>query len=807
MPNNQMKIGTIKSFVRKGDRVTVYFANGKSDRFIAQNDITSREVMVMGDRAFSQDAGQVKLVTTTRLFKSRNNYEEGGRYPYLSVFINDQDQLVVTYNGSQRILGDIPFNQLTSVNLNHQGNGIFTGVVLSKNKEQIAIFSNKKIKLVITIPPLENIPNRDRNWMAATNNKLSGNVVWNISYPPTVNFRFYLSPQTYPAIQNEIEDSYSAGNGLNIGSAASFPNWNNIGASFPPGYRYNTSNTYSYTDSRTVLNETPGGYTNKTLAWNYQTGPTVYLYFISLRESPGSALFFINSLFSPTNLTNSFNTEISSNWEGVAIIPIYDSLTSVYPDDFFPEQPVRNLEIKITRKGNARNIVNETSNFNISVDNSAQYLLNGNSAFNYERFVEEIRERIVPIRVNDYQSAEDKDFLERQLNIVIQQTATATNSRFSSIAGTTMTSNYQENFKNSYISNSIPFIFNCGELGIYWHFAESFEDTYNLTFIALNDAKPLFQYGTAVNSPPFPIPNKPGAVVNSIGTDYYRNGNNRESKESYTKQERSSYNTYKIAYLNKPVITAIAGYAAICSFNQSKKIYDFYLDVTSDQNITIDVTYQRYTNVYYQRIQTETNSGGFAEVSQANTTFQKKTLNVNDIRNFDFNNQHVVLKTTYQSKIYLALVLIESTVYTETIDNNINFRQFDYQNITKLNGKILAVKEIKSFFTTSSFVFTVDGCAIFQFLDPFRTNVIKNESTDKVYLASTMTFPVTEKETQALLFELRDNGFTFVAVVGGDVSDVDRSPSKVPVGSPLTAYDDHADKWIKYWDRPPASFW
>lgn len=71
-----LQIGYIKSFARKGDRVTVYFPNGRSDRFVANNDLTSTKVVVMGDRVFSEDAAQQKLVTTTRLFKSKTGYKE-----------------------------------------------------------------------------------------------------------------------------------------------------------------------------------------------------------------------------------------------------------------------------------------------------------------------------------------------------------------------------------------------------------------------------------------------------------------------------------------------------------------------------------------------------------------------------------------------------------------------------------------------------------------------------------------------------------------------------------------------------------
>ena len=66
-----IKIGRVKSFVQKGQRVTVYFDSGKSGKFVAQTDITSTLVAVMGDYAFSEDVANLNLSTTQRLFKSK----------------------------------------------------------------------------------------------------------------------------------------------------------------------------------------------------------------------------------------------------------------------------------------------------------------------------------------------------------------------------------------------------------------------------------------------------------------------------------------------------------------------------------------------------------------------------------------------------------------------------------------------------------------------------------------------------------------------------------------------------------------
>ena len=70
--SNNVRFGFIKSLAQKGDRVTVYFDNGTSNSFIAQNDLTANKVAVIGDRVFSEDVSRSQLVRTTELFKSKN---------------------------------------------------------------------------------------------------------------------------------------------------------------------------------------------------------------------------------------------------------------------------------------------------------------------------------------------------------------------------------------------------------------------------------------------------------------------------------------------------------------------------------------------------------------------------------------------------------------------------------------------------------------------------------------------------------------------------------------------------------------
>lgn len=72
------KIGNIKSSAKQGDRVTVYFSNGKSGEYIADHDLTSNTVAVIGNHAFSGDRSVRKSSEITNLLKTKNEYEEGG---------------------------------------------------------------------------------------------------------------------------------------------------------------------------------------------------------------------------------------------------------------------------------------------------------------------------------------------------------------------------------------------------------------------------------------------------------------------------------------------------------------------------------------------------------------------------------------------------------------------------------------------------------------------------------------------------------------------------------------------------------
>ena len=115
MSNTQpIKIGYIKTFAEKGDRITVYFADGSTGSFTAQNDLISSEVVVMGDRVFSEDVSRSLLSRTTELFKSQQLDIGEVSYPWAYLFsiddyeaMQDSEGREIQYTDSSWSLDDL----------------------------------------------------------------------------------------------------------------------------------------------------------------------------------------------------------------------------------------------------------------------------------------------------------------------------------------------------------------------------------------------------------------------------------------------------------------------------------------------------------------------------------------------------------------------------------------------------------------------------------------------------------------------------------------------------------------------------
>lgn len=79
------RIGNISSPTKRGDYVTVYFEDGITGQYIAQTDLTSSKVAVLGNRAFSDDEASVEL-NFREVFKNTHSYEEGGVQTWAYLF-------------------------------------------------------------------------------------------------------------------------------------------------------------------------------------------------------------------------------------------------------------------------------------------------------------------------------------------------------------------------------------------------------------------------------------------------------------------------------------------------------------------------------------------------------------------------------------------------------------------------------------------------------------------------------------------------------------------------------------------------
>jgi hypothetical protein len=897
MPNNQIKIGTIKSFARKGDRVTVYFANGKSDRFIAENDITSKEVVVMGDRAFSQDAAQQKLHITTRLFKSRNNYEEGGKYPYLSVFINGQNQLVVTYNGGQRTLGDLPFSSLKAVNLNRLNSEIFTGTILSKDDTKVISFSNQKIEPVVNIAILpnpwktigfgQNAGDNPSESNTTLSRKLLGNRIYDyysiashyaIEYLPqkaTFIHKKYLVPfgqfETYSSysLSSYAEPFYGIQGYFDL-SGLHFqyddPNNSNGPLLFSPNvslWRIEVDpslsrqvltiapQSYSWVDNRTITNygTNPSSFSNGEINWSYAiTGQVTALRSGELYRLYPTYGSFEGNTNQPPPVTDTFGGTLvksianqANNSSDIAI---------EFPTVFDADGSILG-NTKITYKSNISRVANYNSNFAISgtsvtiwqhtfIQFSGYYYIPYTGTTVYysgqadcsditTKHIE--TELLVPVPTSDRRIVERRKYLKRDYSKTTLLGLTVNNSQiYSSYISSSPTP------VNSYTTVSddtiiyedldIDFNFNVGDLGIYREKKLAYvikEDTngFMSNFVchgrltAAPDSPVVEEYQDVFNHIELSarrvkfFDDDPPELFNDVTSSRIINNYSAYSIVKI-KDISANFSFYKIAYLGDEVITAYPGYASSSDTTTPEKIANFFSNPTSsDPAIELSLYITQYVNYVSKETVITTKSTG--QAVQSSTNYERKSYPELEATSVDLVGQYVVYKQTYQDNTYLALCRVNSvsTLYENNYGNT--NASPDSKYLGSAQCTIISVKKIKSFFTPSNFIFTVDGCAIFQFLDPYKTSLItvENDTAEPdVYLATTMTTEkiiynpyqtiiptVTKKDTQALLFKLTPTGFSFVAVVGGDISDFSQEKS------PDAAY------WINYWDRPPASFW
>ncbi len=671
--------------------------------------------------------------------------------PYLSVFINSDTpkKLVSTYNGVQRIIGDISyFNGLNAVNLNYKGNGKFYGTALSADKTKFITFTDSGIGTV------KNIQN--------PNSIYSGNIAYDSSFISVNSYTFPLTPQVLPApfisLPNRIVNDPVGWQNISLD-----PN-----SSIKPRITY-SPNSHSYTDIRNTVGVNPGGYSKHKVAWDYQVGGgSVEVHNLNVNRP---SISYSNS----GNISLHTVDELEHIWDGTLITQSVGTDGDVRIGKTISRG--RNLSKNIVDHNVTGSVTGYTrSGFN----NGGTYTLiaSGDVSSSSISEVESIQDTSGAVVVSDHHTIERREYSKTVQSSLGKKDGAINNQQVG---------DYNNNFskydaETIYESTNYSSIFNVGDLGIFLELKDFSKSVHDNSFKTLNSK---FRVNLASVFNPLPPSQPYYDRYHTVGVSDYGTGNSTVVNNIFTTSIVENSRLYKIAYLNH-IRNAKPGYAAICSFTQAntQAIHNFHLN-SIPGSLTIDLSspYRQWLKDFGKRINTQTNSGAIGETTAGNINYELQDIDVNDRENVDLNNQLIVVKQAYSGNIYLALCRVNSLVST-TVTNTTDTTQVIgmFRTVTKLNCEIINVQKIKSFFTTSSFLFTVNGCEVFRFLDPYRTNLIKDKG--KVYLAATMP-AVSEYNTQTLVFQLVSDGLEFYGVFGGRVDSI---------GSSLGA-----DKWIKYY--------
>lgn len=674
--------------------------------------------------------------------------------PYLSVFINSDNpkKLVSTYNGVQRIIGDISyFNDLGAVNLNYRGDGKFSGTALSFDRTKFIIFTDSGIGTV-------------KNLNGNSELKLKGNIALK---PGLDTFFILFSPSAPAPFSSPITSvTFNLDSGLNPFFRYTFTH----PFVFVPSTRvlaFGDSFSFGYEDSRNVIGEKDSDYgvVGQSVAnINYEL------------DNGNQKLYIPNRGFSFT-----FNLGYTENEAVNYSLQSQCSRNLVATDT--PSRKGTYQRQETYHKETNTNFVNTTTiRRGISQNEYDIDFVGMTGTLAQEQSITHTKliDSVIPVVLSDHKTGDyiQKLIFSEELTLSSNGNYQRPESKWridSSVAQGSFDKSILKKKRSLEFDNSlVDSKFNVGDLGIYS--VEKFHqiETINIT---RDRGKPLFDIGL------YPINNTNGfiALVQSgaLSQEFYSHNNCVAVSESTKSICSENSQIYKVVYLNNER-TANRGYASNCSFD-NKIIHNFYLDNGSPNVLNIVLSYQRILDWITSITKTDIKLD--QPNSVVNSTFftTRQPLDNKDIRNFDFQGSKIIVKTQYLGNIYLALCQVTSLVATNSGNQGSNSAGVNSQTINGLNCEIISVQKIKSFFTPNNFLFTVNGCEVFKFLDPYRTNLIKDQG--KVYLAATMP-PVTQDNTQTLVFQLVSDGLEFYGVFGGSVDSISSSPG--------------ADKWIKF---------
>lgn len=758
--------------LKKGQKVSVRLPNQNILRLPAAVDSVDTNVFIADGKVYASTS-VLTLQRTNKLFKTRPTGVEESNFPYLSLFVDQiegDNFLFATYNNAFRPVGEISFAQFDRLNFQFLGNGQFIGTGLSQNKDKFVVFNSANAE-VIEQPEtltLSLFGTTDLSAMIYTGDVL---------YLPETPVEEY-EPRNLSSVFTEYPNTIRNFTSTNY----------TIDPNGGVNQREYGGNSFAYSETRNLINAIPGGSTTFAVDWSFAKPNT----FIEV-YTPGFVIDQPHS--SSADLSYTYTENRLHTWDYENNYPIKSSDNS---DRFFVDKTSGTnyyYETENNQNNTTYTVTGTAPNFNTTY--SASGTITKSETIGYD-FVTEKKEPVVVSNVLTLEDirTEDLDFEQVTDSTITYSNVFPNNSNASTCQ---TTSNVASTSDRNDTFTAINLIINLGKIGIYIEAITVIEEN-----IIANSSSDLSQGVFIVEGqlPNQPTSSRPGVldVVSTIRDSGF-SGNpptGTSSSLSTANLQRDNNSFYKLAYNTVTPFALKPGFANTCtvSVTDKDKIVDFLADPDNALN-TITVTFnsgdvERDINKIATRVRINEVVSLGAPVT-GSTTYTRVDLDPLDSRGLDLNNDdEIILKTEINSVLYLVKGKITSFSTTETSEPSDSSR-VDEVTLNSINIEIESAEIITSFFTTSDFIYTVDGCDIFNFLDPNLINLIEIEvpssTQPALYLSVAMPMPeVDDNDTQTLIFEVQSDRISYIGITGGDISNVETS--------------DGAEPYIKFYQFP-----
>ena len=780
-----MKIGKVSKSYYKSQRVVVIFNDGSRGRYIAQSDITTQSVIVVGRYAFSNGGSAEKILTTdTILFSNKHNYIVEGGGIYLSLEIVN-GQIITVYSQKTQIIGSASFSGFNAANIRLRNKTNIEVYALSDDLSTFIEYKPTGIGLPAALRTLEFDTDRYAS-------QLSGDVGWAFIFPRVQPVEEPITGQAGDVsfISLEIDDQ-----------------------------------DFTYTTPENIF-KFGGESLNGSLTLNSTTG-----------EPGGYVQGTVNQVFSHNgafvNTITSFLLGDGATINDSATIIWSNDLTEnkdyyfEHSDDSISSDDInRPYYVNIQGSILKRNVTNNSTTLTYSggVDQQripqgaaiiATYGVNGAENNTTTRQENSVAVSKVPVVLSNYyfelqirdtritsNSTQEHEFTYTASNYV-ETNSGGTNFAIETQKSGTSNSNFQKTTNSERISFQSRI--NLGHIGIYTQTDAIFIETETSNSTSSNfdvDAE-----GSPLENQPTP-PEYTGYATYMAGNTRLRNPEESNSVRTTVRNISADSKLYKIIYNDRTTIptenstpeieqTLIPGYAAFCKFNLglAKRIDDFFKDpsLTPEDlrayigviTITLNSRYSQYLNLVNQRTTTITNNGSGNVISYGNT---KTEINEDDIEAVELVGQSIIIKTQYQNSIYLTKCIITNKTFTNLPVTPGSTQRGDMHLVNGLNAEAIAAKKIDSFFTTQEYFFTEIGAAMLVNTNSIesafrhRTNILKEQENvsgnlEKVIFAVTM-LPLSQKNSQSLVFEWdTQKVIKYVGIVGAEVYNLENYPT------------------------------